>query len=164
VSDLIFAEENMKFLFALFAIVSFQATGCRKSDPDQPASGNGFKPIDEGLLMGTWVCTFRVGREVNEQGHFTWEFRNDRTLVQDYPADESNRDHTFGWALGTYENRESLLLLDTAPGPSGVGQEWDFEQSVIRLDGDELSLWIPARTSEGRLDYPGHKHSQFRRK
>lgn len=80
------------------------------------------------------------------------------------PPEESNRDHTFGWALGTYENRESLLLLDTAPGPGGVGQGGDFSELVIRLDGDEMSLWTPARTSEGRLDYPGHKHSHFRRK
>ena len=35
---------------------------------------------------------------------------------------------------------------------------------IIRLDGDELTLWFPGRTDEGRLDYPGLKSHQFRRK
>ena len=152
----------MRYLLSLIAIACLQSTGCNKSDPAQPASGNEFNPISEDALIGTWVCIFREGSKVDATGYFTWEFRDDRTLVQDYPPEQSNQNHTFGWALGSYENRESLLLIDVSPGPSGIDR--NFEQSVIRLDGDELTLWFPGRTDEGRLDYPGLKSHQFRRK
>lgn len=152
----------MRHLVTLSVIACLLSLACSKRDPDQPASEKEFKPIGEDALIGKWVCTFRLGTEVNDTGYFTWEFRDDRSLVQDYPPDQSNQDHTFGWALGSYENRESLLLMDISPGPGGMINE--FNQSVLRLDGDELTLWLPGRTDEGRLDYPGDMLFKFRRK
>ena len=152
---------KMRVQRVVVAFACLWMMACRTSKSTPPESGGAFRGIEAGELVGIWVCTFREGAGNLESGHFTWDFREDRTLVQRYPAGKANQNHTFGWAIGTYEGRESLLMLDVSPGKGGI--DTDFEGSMIRLEGDELTVWLPGRTREGRLDYPGQLLQRFRR-